>query len=379
MDENNSQNNIPAVPEATTPEPTTTPAFTAIPENNDSLVKPLRTYGDDVKNVVQTNNVSTSKIFMAEQKKREAESQQETVNDIKQKPNIIKTVISIFFVLLGLGAIAYSIIFLLPKININTPIPVVMEKNAFFDVNQIVEIDISQLTKRESLARIREVIAQNADLNEGEALKIKIVKEVKVEENAEVTYKSVEINTLDFINLIEARTPEQLTRNLENEFLLGIHKTFGVNEPFLIFTYKDREITYSNMFTWEEYLVGDIRDIFFSKLGSSTVFNESLNQLPQDDPTLESATDSDTSTTTEEILKIASILETDTEPQEPTYDPLKFTDLILSNKDTRAIVNTDDEILFFYSLTNIKNLVFANNLETFKLINNKINNADVIK
>ena len=80
-------------------------------DSNGNVIRPIRTYKDDVASLVKDQQLSTSKIMLAEQKRRQTEqlNEIETEDKPKIKSTIIKVFFTVLFVVLGISAIFYVI------------------------------------------------------------------------------------------------------------------------------------------------------------------------------------------------------------------------------------------------------------------------------
>jgi hypothetical protein len=154
------------------------------------------------------------------------------------------------------------------------------------------------------------------------------------------------------------------------------------------------------MLAWESVMVGEIRDIFFAKLGSSQTFNQEIFESENvniNDPQAQRSnvvidvqnpvvgaglntdvsTNTDTSSSTESFTP--TVVQEPIEDNRPTYDPRDFKDIIISNKDTRAIVNSNGEVIFFYSILDQENVLITTNRATLDIVLDKINVAKLIR
>lgn len=324
-------------------------------KGSDFYIRPLRTYEDDVKNAVQKDNISTAKILMAEQQRRQVEQTQIEESSPTSKTNIPKIILTFVFIILGIAAAGGGYYYYtLNQIKIPEQITVLTSNN-FIDVDHIQSINKTGKTNREVVGEIRNIITSSgSEIKEDSIKQIKIVKTVTTIDNGRELSSEVEISTEEFLNILEAREPDALTRSLDKKFLLGVHKNKEGIEPFIIFKTNDYEISYAKMLEWEYILISDIKDIFFKNLGSSQAFLKYEEDL-----------ENSTTTTNEVVI--------------PKYDDRNFKDLILANKDTRAISSEDGELLFFYSFINKDHLILTTNSDTLTILINRLNTAKLIR
>jgi hypothetical protein len=351
------------------------------PSGNDLFIRPLRTYEDDVKNAVQKDNVSTAKILMAEQQKRQVEQTDLEQTSPTSKTNIFKIVVTVIFVILGISAVGGGYYYY-TKINTNKPEQItVLTSNDFIDLESVININKINRTNREVVGEVRNIIKTSGSMKEDTLKEIELLKTVVVTENGKEFSEDVELTTEEFFNILEAREPDALTRSLDQKFLLGIHKTKTSVEPFIIFRANDYEISYTKMLDWERLLVSDIQDIFFENLGSSQAFTEYENNNDLSPAIVEPPVSIAQSSSTASTTATSSTQNTQVETQQTIdrYESRDFKDLILNNKDTRSISSLDGKLLFFYSFINREHLIMTTNSETLGLIINRLNTAQLVR
>jgi hypothetical protein len=135
------------------------------------------------------------------------------------------------------------------------------------------------------------------------------------------------LTTSSLFDILEAKNPTSLTRALDPDFILGFHSSLG-NKPFLLLTIKSYENTFAGMLDWEKTLYQDFSPIFIRE---------------------------------------------DTKLEEQTI--YEFKDIVIMNKDVRAILNKEGKIEFAYSFPNKNNLLITNNESTLEEIFRRINTA----
>jgi hypothetical protein len=361
------------------------------------VISPIRTYDIDLQSTVKNQGISSSKIFLAEQEKREKQRQSEDATDIKHKPNIIKIISGLFLVLLGVGALGYASYFYLqnrPAIQIQND---GFEKNIFFDIEEQENVLVDFRSSREIISAIREIIRKPNSLN------INDVKQIKIEvtiPNAGENFTDIkrEVDSAEFLNYIESRVSDSFVRSLKPEMIIGLHKTTqNEDELFILFKIDDFELALGRAREWEPFMISDLQNLFFKTLGSSQLFTpqeleevsliETINEDRVDNLEETEISESETQGEQDETNNIkveqteTNQMETEPAPArtESNYNQRDFKDIVLSNKNTRAIVNSDNQILFFYSFIDRENLIMTTNKETFDSIIRKINNRKIVQ
>jgi hypothetical protein len=340
---------------------------------NDFFIRPLRTYEDDVKNAVQTDSISTAKILMAEQQKRQIEQADIEENSPKSETNIIKIIASIILFVLGLGIIGGGLYYYFQKRAAEIPQQVtILTSNNFIDTEDLIKINVTNKVNREVVGEIRNILKNSSSMKEDSIKEIKLIKTVVTTENGKEFSNDVELTTAEFMRVLEAREPDALTRSFDSKFLLGIHKTKTSVEPFILFQTNDYEISYAKMLEWEWVLVPDIQDIFYKNLGSSQTFIKYEENVTDNTPVVIDQNTASTTNISEPIVDQATTTSS-------KYEYRNFKDLILANRDTRSISSTDGKLLFFYSFIDRKHLLMTTNVETMNLVINRMNSAKLVR
>jgi len=348
---------------------------------DDFFIRPLRTYEDDVKNAVQKDGITTSRILLAEQHKRQIEQEDFEENSPKSETNIVKIVASIILVLLSVGVIGGGAYYYFQKKSSEIPEQVmILTSNNFIDTEELEKINVNNKTNREVVGEIRKIINSSANMKEDSLKEVKLVRTVVTTENGKEFSNEVNLTTPEFMRILEAREPDAITRSLDSKFVIGLHKTKTSVEPFILFKTNDYEISYAKMLEWEWVLIPDIQDIFYKKLGSSQAFikyeEDEVNDLPlviENLPEISSSTVIEA--TTSESTATIDVATTTTSK----YEYRNYKDLILANRDTRAIKATDGNLLFFYSFIDKNHILMTTNIDTMNIVISRLNSAKLVR
>ncbi len=364
----------------------------------DPDLKNLRTYEDDVTSAVQNNNITTTKIVMAEQVKREQAKQTisgpQAAEKTEKKPlnkKVLVVIVSIVLFISGGAGIYYNLEYLKPYFE-NRNQPRIHNEVKIIDANSNIFIN-SQGKTRGEIIRDFQTIVTNSDLSSAnEIIEVIITKEVTREVDGNRMLVTERISNLDFFNLIDANVPDSLSRSFNDKVVIGVHKK-NTASPFVILQSENLGQTYSGMLIWERNLGNDMRNIFFRTLTAPQP--EPIQIPPSGDGNEVSAVEesmpptnelSENQTDENEILENEELGENATSPEEgnpvsgnPTFNIRNFVDIVIANKDVRAIVNSDGEILFFYSLVDNENVVMATDRETLVLVLDRINRAKLLQ
>jgi hypothetical protein len=283
------------------------------------------------------------------------------------------------FVILGIAAVGGGYYFYSRSVPQNTQPLTVLNSSKIIDTESETQINTAGKTNREVVGEIRKLIKNDSsEIKENDLKEIKLLRTVITEQNGKEFSNILSLETQELFTLLETREPDALVRSLDKEFLLGAHNNKNKIEPFIVFKTNDFEISYAKMLEWEYVLVSNIKDIFYENLGSSQAFiGEEVNNT--DIPEINIATSTATSTATTSTSTIATATSTAPIINTKKYNEREFKDLILANRDTRAIIDKDGKTLFFYTFINRDYLILTTNIDTLNTIVTRLVSAKLIR
>ena len=135
------------------------------------------------------------------------------------------------------------------------------------------------------------------------------------------------ISAGSFLEKLQSHAPDELTRSLSDNFLFGLH-VLNVPQPFLILKTGYYQNAFAGMIAWENDLENDLGPIF----------------IPQESELYASTT--------------AGLLQR----------RMKFEDLVVKNRDTRALRGANSKIIFLYSFPDKNTIVITTNADTLEKI-----------
>ena len=220
-------------------------------EENNSAVKGIRTFEDDIANYTKEKNFSILDIAAEEAKVRglSFENPEEEKSFLRRKKAIMASII--FFIALIAAAGGYFGVIkpLFKRNNIAnnfsriTPGPILTD--------QKIEIIASQ-DKREVFSRDLKS-ALSAEEAGGNLMEISVVK-INNEQKISLTKD-------EFFFMIRAQMPQGLKDYLEKDFMLLNFSESG-NSPVLVFKSKSYAYVFSEMLKWEKSLADDLKALF---------------------------------------------------------------------------------------------------------------------
>lgn len=283
------------------------------------LVSAIRTYEDDMAGYVQDGKVSKATIVMAEQRKRlqeEAKSKNEE-REYKSSQNIIKISVALLF---GSVLIIASIFFILKFTSVNQTENRITEnsnlKNAILDNNLHIKINTDDKLNLEIKKQITDFIENPVNLN---LYKIGEFQTIQKNESGNEEYVSVP----RLFEILGLTPPQRFTNNLNGKYLFGLMGSSDKPVPFMLFEYNNFDLVFTELLNWESYMIREMNDIFFKTLGKNDfiVVGESLGNY--------------------------------------TYNPQDFKDIVVFNRDSRAIIDNNNNILFLYSFIDENKILFT--------------------
>lgn len=280
----------------------------------------IRTYESDAASALKESNASLGSVFLAEQK----EGGVANLTAPKNKPKSISYIVTTLLIVLGLGALVFSVYFFLKRIENNVEVPVnEYGKTVIADREIVIETNnLSSVELLDNISSLRQTLNENLG---------SITSLIFVDRNL-ASSTSRMLTASEFVQILDLRMPGRLERNLSSNYAIGIH-AFDGNEPFVVFGLNAYEEAFAGMLEWETLLLDDL-----------TPFFEEL---------VEDVESEDVSTTTVEVAS-----------------PV-FVDMVIRNKDARAL-KYQDQILLLYSFADRKSLIITTNENTFREVMSRL-------
>ena len=344
--------------------------------NQGVVIRPLRTYEDDVKSAIYDQNISTAKILIAEQKKKERlESDQITSEPLSDSKN--RWLLRLTILLLVLGGLTLGYIYFIHPMIFKAPrVEFSIERSAIVDVDSQTEIKVEGRSREDVNTDIKLTLEAPIALDSIQEIVLTKIEEVEID--GEIKEENVPLSTENFFTYIESEIPGQVERALDENYLLGIHGQV-VSEPFILFKVKDFENAFAGMLNWEPSMARDMMPIFSVNLGPKIV-----EEIFETATTTATTTESKNTETTDEVtekddVEIATTTE-DTKEPVLAFDYIEgdFTDIVLNNRDARAIKNVQGEIIFFYSFIDEKHLIMTTNKAVLEEIIKRLRSLQLI-
>lgn len=294
------------------------PLATAQTGASHMTIRPLKTYRGDAEEAIERQKESITSIALREQKKRAVEKSSEIppkISPENQKRILIITAITIGVLAVGGGIFAlvrsgnFSFTGTLPgdtvvvKNNTATPslIPPRYER----------EVDVTTNTSKGALAGI--VAEETGKGQEAGSITNVFLTQVRSQALQTVGAGKEIVSAGTFLSTFFTDAPDALKRSLDNNFMLGIYyDTAQKGHAFLVFKTNSFETSFAGMLAWEKTLPQDLGVLIGSKEGTGG-----------------------------------------------------FKDLVIRNKDTRALLDRGRDPVLLYSFIDRNTILVAPDKETF--------------
>ena len=148
------------------------------------------------------------------------------------------------------------------------------------------------------------------------------------------------IEAKKFVSLMNFKMPNSLLRSLTPEFMLGLHYWNG-NQPFLILKTDSYGTAFAGMLEWEKNMKTDLRILFF-------LSNRQSNKI---------------ASSTDDVFA----------------NEKDFEDVVVKNKDARAIRDADGGIFLIYDLHDKDTVIITTNTTTLTELSDRLIRARMVR
>lgn len=273
----------------------------------------IRTYQGDLSKIIKNKEVSLAGAVIAEEKKQRTRFSK---IGVETKKNIFLFAASAVLVVAGILSVCL--------LNTLKPSPIIKIKDAELKPIVYTEYQKELFFEKPSKLKLSATIqkeAENLNIPLGSLIYLYLTqRDIQGEEEMG---KSL-ISVAQFMELIDARIPASLLRFIDPNFMFGFHSSTQ-NRPFLIMKTRSFENSFPEMLRWEENIIEDLRTVF-----------------AEDNPVL-----------SKDRLR------------EQGY---QFKDVVIKNKDVRAVLDGGGKILFAYAFPDKETIVITTNKLTLQEI-----------
>ena len=295
--------------------------------NSKSLV---RTYKSDLETAIATNHLSSINIAIAESER--AHSQTETSKEagsFLSNYSKNKTIIFVSILLIVVGIIGISIIFITGKQNSNS-VPQVQELPSLITTEYKEELNINSVPK----AKLIMILSNKINSTQ---ITLNNIDNIYLTTGTSSGRRL--LTSTEFVSLMDFRMPDIMKRSLLQNYMVGMF-FFGKDMPFLIFKTSSFDNSYAGMLNWEPNLETDLRSLF--RLPGYENLEGTLVELAP------------------EAVK-------------------KFEDGVIVNKDVRILKGNDGKIILLYGIIDKQTIIITTTDTVFKEIVARINKEKTLQ
>lgn len=320
----------------------------------------IRTLHSDVAASVRNSNVSITKIALAQQAKNAS-----LPFIAEEKPSSgwrfwsAWSIGTIILVVAGFAIIVGALVVVMSK---NISLPFANQEPLAPTLLPVIDRSVSDTTRMPRAELIRTIESfLDKDYSSPVALEALILEELvtATSSEGEPTTVSTTMSLERFFERLGARAPGRLVRATGPEMTLG---RAGAT-PFLITTTTSYETAFAGMLEWETAMAEDLS--FITK--QLTTYNLQLtNEVPGEIST------SSIATTTSTDMEATSTASTTMVAPPPVPEPV-WKDIVIKNRDVRALIAHDETVLVLYAFPKDGLMVITQTKEAFMLIVDALN------
>jgi hypothetical protein len=338
------------------------------PKAEQPLVKPLQTYQSDIESLVGEKQVSVVSIAAAEAERRGMQAVSEQAVRQEGRPWLVKTLViatSIVF-LAAAGGTGYYIYMRLQ------PVPLAQQAPAPF-----ITVDDTQTVVLQPDEARSAIMSALMNAKNGVSLSLGLMARLQIAKPGPLNDGTVrEMGAPEFLQALAPSIPPQLVRTLEPQMLLGVH-SFGDNEAFMILKADSYDTAYSGMLAWEETLYNDLMPLF-KRVPPVRSLPPAAATNPAPIPATTTAAGAGTAATGAPATSTPAATTTAPAASAPQFLQGNFLDQIVENRDTRAMLNPEGDILMLWTFLDRTTIVIATNESTLREIISRLSQASLI-
>jgi hypothetical protein len=319
----------------------------------------LRTFEDDIADVVRDGKGSVLGIALAEQKRKDGAVEYVT----EKKSSSLYLGLGILLLVAALGIVGYI---LYDKYG-GSILPDTIRGSAAFThpsirSDKVIPVALGTLLPRNGITESLVYKLGGSELSTGA-----VTLAVPTIADAAGTQQMAE--TPEIFKYLAPNAPSLLARSLATSTVLGVYSG-DTAETFAVLKVSSYEGAFSGMLGWEDFMSDDLYTLFGVSLPSTTLtVPVTAAPVPTNTDvfglgnTIGSSTASTTvATTTKRIITTVPVVP---KVVTPARDITKFVDRTIKNKDMRTIEDSTGKIYFLYGFANPSTIIITTSPESF--------------
>ncbi len=337
---------------------------TTSPAKKNSSLRTVRTFKDDMAQVITKKQVSVVSAISAEENRRTRKQLDGVVENGTQKSalsGIGYFILGISVSLLLLGGVGAGVaLYFFKK---PTSVLPASEIPSYIVVEDQRSVNTDNLSKSQLMSGLVKV-QQDLDTKIGSITQLYFIKTV-VDPTTQKIVPTL-LSASDWLGLLETHIPEALARSLDTKMMFGFYQ-FDQGRPFIILKTSSYETAFAGMLDWENNLNADLAPLFGPALVQR--FTSFIPPEESDDFSNPQATTSATGTaSTTAVAATPTPATKRSDPPRTTtlFLPHAFEDAIIVNKDVRLLRDNDGKIALVYGFYDKQTIVITTDENTFK-------------
>ncbi len=291
----------------------------------------IRTLQSDIAETVQQKSLSIADIAVAQKKKDLAQEFATPEEGHEKWSRRLLEVGAAVLVLAGLGALAFGIVMM----QNDTPAPYMDTSRGVISVDSVVTKDITGNPRSVVIETVNEFMKDPA------APLASIRSLVLIRAQLGTTTEPALVAFPEFVAIVQTRAPGRLIRSLADDMTLGAVQ----NIPFIAIQTTSYETAFEGMLEWEDMMYADLP--FIAK------------EIPRPDVPLPDLTPVGTTAPLPVATSTPAATSTATTTPPVEFIPPVWRDVVIQNKDARALMSADGEMFLIYAFPRPNMLVIT--------------------
>lgn len=330
-----------------------------------SIVKPLQTYQGDIASLVDEKNISVVSIAAAEANRRGAKPLQTDQAPLNQegerrlgKTPLVAAGCIMLAAAAGVGFYIYA--------RMQPVEPDARAQAPFMLVDDVLTVEVRPGDSRGEYLRALVAARNQVSLSLGLMARLLVVKP-SVAGDGSVQ----EVGAPEFLQALAPNVPAELVRTLEPQMLLGVH-SYDENQAFMILKADSYETAYAGLLAWEVSMRSDLAPLF-------TRTPAVRPRPPVSDPVAPlNASGTVATTTTATTTAAATTSPAGSAAPAPSFFQGNFIDHVVENRDSRAVLNEDGDVLLLWTFLDRSTVVVATNASTLREVISRLSQASAV-